>query len=99
MMRVKMVGCRYLDQFFASWKFVREQVKEIESADHETGEEPGDGAPQKDQKDPEKLAGLRRLRKKIESETDQGDRDNHERNEPDQTIENYREKSARFLVR
>src|SRR4051794_33120582 len=99
MMRVKMIGRRYLDQFLAPGKLMWEQMKKIESTDDKTGEETRDGGAQKDKKNPEKLACLCRLREKIKPQTYQSDRDNDERDEPNQTIENDRQKSARLLVR
>ena len=61
MPRIKMVSRGNLNQFFASGKFVRQPMKEIEATDDETGEEGSDRAAQKKQQYPKQSSRLRGL--------------------------------------
>src|SRR4029077_5890408 len=56
---VEMISCRDLDQFLASGKFVRQEVKEIKSAYNEAGEQAGNRNAEKNAQHTQQLMGCK----------------------------------------
>src|ERR1051326_486004 len=96
---VKMISGRDLDQFLASWKFVREEMKQIESANNKTRSKACNRGAEKDKQDPKVAARLMGLRQQIEAQANQGHRNCDQRDKTDETVEHNCEQRAGFPVR
>ena len=88
MMGVKLVGSRDFDQLFAAWKFMRQQMKEIETANHETRDQAANRNAEQQKQDPKQSPRVRRAREQIEPKGNQGRGDGDQRDQSDEAIEN-----------
>jgi len=98
MSRVKVVGGRDFNEFFAPRKFLRKQMEEIETADDETRKQARDRAAEKQQQDPQQAASLWCLRQPMEPQRHKRAGDEHESDQSDQAVEDNSEQTARFFV-
>src|SRR5262249_20483634 len=87
MSSVKMICRCDLDQLVADGKFVRQQVKQVESANQKARNEACDRNAQKNKEDPKISTGLAGLGKQLEPHADERDSDGDECDEADKTIE------------
>src|SRR5207244_510964 len=96
---IKMIRSRDIDQLVASWKFMRQQVKEFKSTNDKAYAEAGDGDAKQDQQDPKVPSSFMSLREQIESHAHERHGDRDQRDETNKAIEHDREQRARFSVR